>query len=391
MSDQFLHGIEYQEVNTGSRTVTTTRMNTIYVCGTAPGADADTFPFNKNVLIPGTASMIAALGTTGTLAMTMKVIDNENDSLPIVIVCRVEEGADDNETMANIIGGIDADSGEYTGIKRAVLAEQDTTLKPRIMIAPYFSQNKPVMDALITAAEGVRAIVWGDAENEATTKFTDAISYMGQFSSRRANIVYPWSTVYDSDVADYIDVPSSILAAVAEAQTNYYESSSMTVLNTVQGISKPVTFAEGNADTIANLLNEAGVTTLVQQKGWRLYGNRTGSSDTTWRYRAHVRLDDSIADALVLAHVWAKDKNIKRTYADEVLRLITSYLDYLASSAVEAIAGGKAWLDPELNTVDAMVNNGRVYFDFDYGRFGIAENIILRRHLNNSYVEEVLF
>lgn len=342
MSDQFLHGIEYQEVNTGSRTVTTTRMNTIYVCGTAPGADADTFPLNKNVLIPGTASMIAALGTTGTLAMTMKVIDNENDSLPIVIVCRVEEGADDNETMANIIGGIDADTGEYTGIKRAVLAEQDTTLKPRIMIAPYFSHNKPVMDALITAAEGVRAIVWGDAVNEATSKYTDAISYMGQFASRRANIVYPWSTVFDTDVADYIDVPSSILAAVAEAQTNYYESSSMTVLNTVQGIAKPVTFSEGNPNTIANLLNEAGVTTFIQQKGWRLYGNRTGSADATWRYRAHVRLDDSIAEALILAHLWAKDRNITRTYTDEVLRVITSYLDYLASSAVGAIADRKS-------------------------------------------------
>lgn len=389
MADKFLHGIEMTEGSTGARTVTTRRMNTVFVCGTAPGADASVFPINKNVLIPGTASMIAALGQTGTLAMTMKLL-NKSESLPFVVVCRVEEGADDNETMANIIGGID-ENGDYTGIKRAALSEQDRLSKvvPRILIAPYYSHNKAVTTALLESAEKLRAVTFSDAPNDESSSYTDAIAYRKEFGSKRANVCYPWIEVYDVDAADYIAVPPSIAGAYAEAQTNYYESSSMTEVGWIEGLTKPVTFEEGNSDTIANLLNENGVTTFVQQLGWRFYGNRTASDDPVWKYRAHVRLDDSIAVALVHAHVWAKDKNITLSYTDTVISGVTKYLEYLATPAINAIAGGKAWLDPELNTAENMVGNGHVYFDFDYGRFGIAERISFRRSLNNDYVTEI--
>lgn len=389
-TDQFLHGIEFVGVDTGARVINTRRMNTVHITGTAPGADADVFPVNKNVLIPGQESMLASLGQTGTLVVALKFLFKMG-AAPFVVVNRVDEGADDNETMANIIGGTDNDTGDYQGIKRALIAEQETKVKPRIMLAPYYSHNKPVVDALEQACDQLRAICWVDAPNAETDTYADAISYCDLFFNRRTNVVYPWVSVYDEDAKDYINIPASILAAGAEAMTNYYDSSSMTVLSPVQGLTNPITFEEGNRNTLANLLNEKGVSTIIFQKGFRLYGNQGCSADQLWKYRAHVRLDDSIAEAIMHAHLWAKDRRITRTYTDDVLRGINNYLDYLASPAVGAIAGGRAWLDPEVNRIDQMVDNGRVYFDFDYGRFGIAEHIVFRRFLNNGYVEEVLF
>lgn len=388
-TDQFLHGIEYIGVDTGARVINTPRMNTIFIVGTAPSADPLKFPLNKNVLIPAREGDIAFLGDTGTLPQALRPLFKMGSFF--VVVCRVEEGADDAETLANIIGGVNETTGAYEGLKTALLAEQETAVKPRIVIAPYFSDQKPVVDAMELVCDQLRAINYADAPNGEENTYTDAINYRLQFGNRRTNIVYPHVTIFDDEVADYIDIPASIVAAGAEAMTNYYDSSSMTTISIIQGISKPVTFEEGNRNTIANLLNEKGVTTFIQQLGWRLYGNQGSSDDQLWKYRSHVRLDDAIAEAIVHAHVWAKDRRINRTYTDDVLRGLNNYMDYLSSPAVDAIAGGRAWLDPEVNDVSQMVDNGRIYFDFDYGRYGFAEHVIFRRFLNNGYVEEVLF
>lgn len=388
-TDQFLHGIEFIDGVVGARVTATPRFNTIHITGTAPSADTDVFPVNKNTLIAGVASKIADLGSSGTLPIAIKYLYKLG--FPFVIVNRVNEGASDEETMANIIGGVDSETGQYLGIKRAMIAEQETTVKPRILIAPYFSHNKPVADALVAAADVVKGVVWADSPSGETDSYIDAIDYRKQFGSKRLNTAYPSTVVFDEAQAKHIEIPASIAAAVAESGTNYYESSSMTEISFIQDLVKPVTFEEGNRNTIANLLNENGVTTFINQLGRRLYGNQGASDDPIWKYRAHVRLDDAISEAIVHSHTWAKDRNITRTYTDDVTRGINTYLEYLAGPNVNAIAGGSAWVDPELNDVDQMVNNGKVVFDFDYGRYGIAEHIQFRRSLNNGYVEEVLF
>ncbi len=391
-TDQFLHGIEFISVDTGARPITTPRMNTVYIVGTAPKADKDAFPINKPVLIPGREADLVKLGLEGTLPTALKFLFKASvKQAPFVIVSRVEEGKDDNETMANFIGGIDDKTGEYTGVKTALTAEQETGVKPRILIAPGHSHNKPVVDALEGACDQLRAINWVDAPCGDGTTYKDAINYRKKFNNRRTNIVYPDVSVYDETAKKYITLPASIMAAGAECMTNYYDSSSMTSISAIQGLTKPVTFEEGNRNTITNLLNENGVTTFINQSGWKLYGNQNASDDSLWKYRAHVRLDDSIAEAIVHAHLWAKDRQIKRTYTDDVLRSLNNYLEYLSSSAVDAIAGGRAWLDPEVNQTVRTVNNGEITFDFDYGRYGYAEHISFRRFLNNNYVSEVLF
>lgn len=51
MPEQFLHGVEVVEIDSGPRPIQTVRSSVIGLIGTAPNADAAKFPINTPVLI----------------------------------------------------------------------------------------------------------------------------------------------------------------------------------------------------------------------------------------------------------------------------------------------------------------------------------------------------
>ena len=120
MAEQFLHGVEVTEISSGPRTIRTTKSSIIGLIGTAPNADNTVFPLNKPVLIVGSRREAAKLGATGTLPMAINGIFDQIGA--IVIVIRVKEGEDEAETIANIIGGVDAQTGDYKGVQALLSA-----------------------------------------------------------------------------------------------------------------------------------------------------------------------------------------------------------------------------------------------------------------------------
>ena len=132
MPDYFLHGVEVVEIDNGPRPIRTVRSSVIGLIGTAPDLDAAsmpssfsdidswtaakaTFPLNTPVLIAGSRREAAKLGATGTLPVAMDGIFDQIGAM--VVVVRVAEGADADETMANIIGGTDASTGQFEGVQ----------------------------------------------------------------------------------------------------------------------------------------------------------------------------------------------------------------------------------------------------------------------------------
>ena len=53
MSEQFLHGVEVEEIDDGPRPIRTVKSGIIGLIGTAPEADATAFPLDSPVLITG--------------------------------------------------------------------------------------------------------------------------------------------------------------------------------------------------------------------------------------------------------------------------------------------------------------------------------------------------
>lgn len=353
------------------------------------GAD-EPFPLNTPVLIAGNRGATARLGATGTLA---KALDGVFDQIgAVVIVVRVDEGADEAATIANVVGGINATTGNLEGVHALAGAESVVGFAPRILCAPGFTHQRTggaanaVVAELLGIAERLRAVIIADGPN---TTDEAAIEYREDWGSDRVFVVDPWVKVLDSTGAVVSEPPSARVAGLIAKIDNdrgFWWSPSNQVINGIVGTSRPVDFKLGDANSRANLLNEQEVTTIIQQDGYRLWGNRTTAADPKWAFLSVRRTADIINESLQRAHLWAVDRNITRTYVEDVTEGVNAYLRTL--QALGAILGGECWPDPDLNT-PANVSQGKVYFNFDFTPPYPAEHITFRSFLTNEYISEV--
>lgn len=389
MAEQFLHGVEVSEITSGPRTIRTTKSSVIGLIGTAPDADNTVFPLNKPVLIVGSRREAAKLGATGTLPMAINGIFDQIGAMAIVV--RVEAGEDEAETIANIIGGVDAQTGDYKGVQAFLSAESIVHAAPRILIAPGFThqrpnnQANPVISSMLVIADRLRAVIIADGPN---TNDQDAITWRNDFGNARVYVVDPWVKIFID--SEQVVPPSPYIAGLiarSDNENGFWWSPSNQEIYGIVGTARPVDFTLGDANCRANFLNENEVTTIIRQEGYRLWGNRSCSSDPKWAFLSVRRTADLINDSLLRAHMWAVDRNITRTYLDDVVESVNAYLAHL--KALGAILGGQCYPDPELNT-PANIAQGKVYFDFDFTPPYPAERIVFRSHLINDYIKELI-
>ena len=393
MPAAFLHGVEVIEIDAGPRPIQTVKSSVIGIVGTAPDADPAIFPLNTPVMIAGSRQEAAGLDTTGNGAGTLPAaLDGIFDQIgAVVVVVRVDEGIDETATIANVIGGVNATTGNFEGVHALVGAESVVGFSPRILIAPGFTHQRPsrlanpVVAELQGIADRLRAVIVADGPN---TTDTDAYTSAGDFGSSRIYLVDPWHKVMDGTAI--VDMPPSSrvagLIAKIDNDKGFWTSPSNNLIGGIIGTSRPVDFKLGDPNARANLLNENKVATTIRQNGFRLLGNRTLTADTKWVFLSVRRTADMINDSLQRAHLWAVDRGITKTYVDDVVEGVNAYLRDLVSMG--AILGGKCWADPDLNSA-ANIQLGKVYFNFDFTPIYPAEHITFRSHLVDDYIKEV--
>lgn len=140
MSDSFLHGVEIVTVDQGPRPIQTVRSAVIGLIGTAPLADVEAFPLDTPVLVNSRGGY-SAVGADGTLKDALDAIFAQFS--PFVVVVRVAEGADDAETVANLLGAVNSQTGVMTGVHAFRMAESELGVSPMILIAPGFTSERP--------------------------------------------------------------------------------------------------------------------------------------------------------------------------------------------------------------------------------------------------------
>ncbi|GHX13635.1 phage tail sheath C-terminal domain-containing protein [Vibrio cholerae] len=339
------------------------------------GGENEPFPLKKPVAVAGSRKLIEKLGKEGTLPDAFDDIFDQTGAL--VIVVRAEKGQTEEQTQANVIEAMQA----------FIDSQTETGYTPRILIAPEFSQFDAVASELEAKAKRLRAIAYLDCDR--TASYTDAIKRARQFGER-VEITWPWVRVFDTELAKEIDRPYSAraagLRARIDAEKGFWWSKSNQEIYGIVGTSQPVDWALGDPNTTANMLNENKVSTIIREGGFRHWGNRTCSTDPKWTFEQTRRTADMINDSVQRSHLWAVDRNITKTYVDDVISGVNAYLREL--KALGAILGGECWADKELNT-PATIQKGIVYFDFDFCPPYPAEHIVFRSRLNNDYLEEV--
>lgn len=393
MPASFLHGVEVIEIDAGPRPIQTVKTAVIGVVGTAPDADPLAFPLNTPVLVAGSRKEAALLDTVGdgngTLPAAMDGIFDQAGAA--VVVVRVSEGADETETLANVVGGVNAVDGNFEGVHALVGAESVIGFAPRILIAPGFTHQRPadlanpVVAELQGIADRLRAMVIMDGPNT-----TDAAAYTaaGDFGSSRIYLIDPWHKVLVGDVITDVPPSSRVAGLIAKTdnETGFWASPSNHLFGGIIGTTRPVDFKLGDANARANLLNENKVATTIRQNGYCLWGNRTLTADPKWVFLSVRRTADIINDSLLRAHLWAVDRGITKTYVEDVEEGVNAYLRDLV--AMGAILGGKCWADPDLNSA-SNIALGKVFFNFDFTPVYPAEHVTFRSHLVNDYIEEV--
>ncbi|EGR0659937.1 phage tail protein [Vibrio cholerae] len=339
------------------------------------GGENEPFPLKKPVAVAGSRKLIEKLGKEGTLPAAFDDIFDQTGAL--VIVVRAEKGQTEEQTQANVIEAMQA----------FIDSQTETGYTPRILVAPEFSQFDAVASELEAKAKRLRAIAYLDCDR--TASYTDAIKRARQFGER-VEITWPWVRVFDTELAKEIDRPYSAraagLRARIDAEKGFWWSKSNQEIYGIVGTSQPVDWALGDPNTTANMLNENKVSTIIREGGFRHWGNRTCSTDPKWTFEQTRRTADMINDSVQRSHLWAVDRNITKTYVDDVISGVNAYLREL--KALGAILGGECWADKELNT-PATIQKGIVYFDFDFCPPYPAEHIVFRSRLNNAYLEEV--
>ena len=116
MAQDYHHGVRVEEINEGTRTITTVNTVIVGLVFTGDDADAATFPLNRPVLLTDVLTASGKAGESGTLACSLDAIADQ--SKPVTVVVRVPQGETEAETTANIIGGVSGfkqqiDAGEW--------------------------------------------------------------------------------------------------------------------------------------------------------------------------------------------------------------------------------------------------------------------------------------
>jgi phage tail sheath protein FI len=333
------------------------------------------FPLDTPVLISGNESDAEDLGTDSDAYKYIKQIMEQYGAL--IVAVRVATDDDSDTQISNIVTGIEAFEN----------AKSQCGYKPRILIAPGYSNNDSVAAKLESMAATLRAIAYVDMGSAAT--YTAAMKRTKSYG-KRVEICWPWHTVYDTDLSKNVNYPPSVSMAGLRCRIDnengvHYSKSNNEIYNLV-GTSEDVAFELSSKTCLANILNKNKVSTTIVAGGYLHWGNRTCSNDSQWVFETSRRVVDMINDSIELSMMWAVDKPGTTQYLQDVLGSIQSYLRDLKNEGV--IPGGTAWLS-NINSTSNMAQ-GIYYFDFDIGLYYPGEHLIFRSQINDGYLEEVL-
>lgn len=379
----FFHGVEVIEVDEGFRSVQTTSSSVIGLIGI--DTQNHDLPLNSPILMTGDKSaFLQKLGAQSPLAQAIQAIEAQQSAT--IVVIRVAEGKDDAETLRNIIGGVDPETGAYTGIQAFCATEG---VSPKILIAPGLCKGgspdaaDPVLTALIAVAEKLRAIVIADGPN---THDAAAIAAAQSAAHARVYMVDPFVLNLAGNPVPASPYAAGILAKI-DSEKGFWCSPSNTIIQGIIGTARPVDFGLGNADCRAQFLNEHGVATIIHHEGFRLFGNRSTTADPKWQFLSVRRTADILHDSLVKAHFWAVDRNLSKTYFDDVAESVNAAIARLQAQG--ALLGGTCTPSAELNS-PADLANGHVYFDIAFTPPYPTERLTFRSLLVHNALQEVL-
>ncbi|MBX9612434.1 MAG: phage tail sheath protein [Burkholderiales bacterium] len=378
--DQYHHGVRVVEITGGTRPIRTIATAIIGLVATAADADAAFFPLDTPVLVTDIYAALAKAGVNGTLAQSLNAIASQ--ARPIAVVVRVAPGIDAAATTSNVIGTV-LPNGQRTGAQALLSAQSQLGVKPRILGAPGLD-NQAVTTALVAIAQQLRAMAYCSAWESET--IVDATAYRANFAARELMLIHPDFQSWDTAASATVDAPAAAYAmglrAKIDFETGWHKTISNVAVNGVTGINKSIFWDLQSSATDAGILNQAGVTTLINQGGFRFWGSRTCSDEPLFAFESATRTAQVLADSIADAHMWASDKPLHPSIVKDILEGVNAKFRELKTLGY--ILDGSAWYDETINLKDRL-KEGKLVIDYDYTPLPPLEDLAFRQRITDRY------
>lgn len=383
----FFHGVTTTDIKTGARTISLPSSSIIGLCDTfTPGIlGGGTALAGELKLITTEREAIAAFGADSAITKACQAIYTKAKAVIVAIgVPKLEDAA--LQTSA-IIGGVLA-SGKRTGLQALLDGKSLFNAQPRLLIAPGHTATQAVATALDGLAQKLRAI--GIIDGPGTTDEA-AMAYADNFGSRNLFMVDPGVQYWATGLSQTVDAPGSAWAAGlfawTDAEYGFWASPSNKEFVGITGTTRAVEYLDGDETCRANLLNNANIATIIRDDGYRLWGNRTLSSDPKWAFVTRVRTLFILMDAVQAGHKWAVDRSITKTYVSDVTNGLEAFMRDLKAQG--AIINFEVYPDTELNTA-SQIAQGKVYWRIRFTDVPPAENPNFLFEVTDQWMTEVL-
>ncbi len=303
-------GISITRIDNEPRPAVWSDMAVVGIIGTAPEADVDAFQVDTPVFMySDDAAKRTALGAEGTIAGAINLINAQLGEFQVaakVVVVRVAEGADADETIINIVG-----NGSTTGLAAFVEAGPLLGVIPRLLCAPGFTSQREGTNAnavcaalpAICAKLLAHAVVDGPSTTEQA-----ALDWRETLSSDRLIPVDPAVRVLAGTTETVVPMSPAVIGIAVrrdhEKQGRPFHSWANQPVRGIVGPSRPINFSltdgatEGQrllASNIGVLLRgEMGVETAIASGGFVFVGTDNAGEDDLWRFYNVTRGRDFI-------------------------------------------------------------------------------------------------
>ena len=220
------------------------------------------------------------------------------------------------------VGTLAAGPGQRTGI--AALTDEETI---SIVAVPGITATG-VQSALISHAENLR-YRFAVLDGPRSASIAQIRAFRGSFDSNYAAIYYPWLEISDPVTGDPIQIPPSGpnigIYARTDVERGVHKAPANEVVRGATDVATRVLFGE------QEVLNPEGINVIrdfrPQNRGIRVWGARTISSDPQWKYVSVRRLFIYIESSIDQGTQWVVFEPNNNDLWARVRRTVEAFLD----------------------------------------------------------------
>ncbi len=379
----FLHGVETFEYLAGPIPIRSLRTSVIGLVGTAPIQDLDDpddATINEPIVCTNAADDAKYFGadTAGySIPAALKAIRAFGTGIVVVVnvfdpdVHLNETPAPDPaEVVAADIIGTTSGAGVRSGMQAWLDAKAKFGFQPRLLLAPGFSNSATVTAAMRTLANKLRAISLIDAPYGSTVAAALAgrtgIGHVFNSASERDFLLFPYlkaaGPAGDPTDQPYSQFMAGAIAAQDLARGGPHWSPSNMQLQGVVGVERLITGAIDDPTTEAQLLNEQGITTYLNEGGLRIWGNRSAAYPTVTSVNNFIsvrRTADIIEDSIAAAQLQHKDKPLTLALMDQIVADVNGFMREKIGAGW--LIEGRCWVDPADNPLTNLAAGNPTY------------------------------